>query len=135
MEYKVFGIFGPKKSITVPIVADKDIMYYKNNINDKNVIFEYEIKDKSAWKLANKDISINLILPNYKSEVLAKVDLSFFDLVKANAGMYVIFILLVAIGIYIIAYILKVINSRKKPKSIMSGKRGRSSRRSKFRRF
>ncbi|MDO5795378.1 MAG: hypothetical protein Q4Q00_14475, partial [Turicibacter sp.] len=36
LEYRTYGIIGSKKSITAPVIAAEDIMYYKNNINDEN---------------------------------------------------------------------------------------------------
>lgn len=88
LEYKLFGFFGPKKTVEAPIVASKDIMYYKNPINDKNAKIEYNDKDKNAWKLADKELELIFSLPNYKAKVLGKVDISLFDLIKMNIVPY-----------------------------------------------
>lgn len=114
LEYKTFGFFGQQKSVKAPIIASKDVMYYKNDINDKNAKLEYKNKDKSAWKLANKEVELTLSLPNYKSKVLGKVDISIFDLIKANIALYATVIVGVGLAAVIIVYSIKLINRRKK---------------------
>ena len=113
LEYKAFGFFGPKKTIKAPIIATKDIMYYKNDINDKNAKIEYDNSGKSAWKLANDDVELTFSLPDYKETVTGKVDISVFDLIKSNMMLYlgilIGFILIVAI----ILLILKLIYTRR----------------------
>ncbi|MPM80691.1 hypothetical protein SDC9_127741 [bioreactor metagenome] len=114
LEYKVFGLFGPKKSIEAPIVASNDIMYYKNDINDKSAKVEYDNKDKSAWKLANKKVDLTFSLPNYKSKIPGKIDLSVFDLIKDNIGVYATAIVGTILSLGVIAYSVKFINRKKR---------------------
>lgn len=116
LEYKTFGFFGPKKSIEAPIVASNDIMYYKNDINDKNAQVEYDNKDKSAWKLANKKVDLTFSLPNYKSKIPGKIDLSVFDLIKDNIGVYATTIVGTILSLGVIAYSIKFINRKKRYK-------------------
>ncbi|WP_330615516.1 D-alanyl-D-alanine carboxypeptidase family protein [Romboutsia sp. 1001713B170131_170501_G6] len=97
LEYKLFGLFGPKKTVDAPIVVSKDIMYYKNPINDKNAKIEYNTKDKNAWKLADKEVELTFSLPNYKAKVPGKVDISLFDLIKPNIVPYGIFVAVVGV--------------------------------------
>lgn len=113
LEYRAFGFFGPKKTIEAPIVALEDIMYYKNVINDKNATIEYNGKNKDAWKLVNKDVELTLSLPNNESKVSGKVDISFFDLIKANLGLYAVTIVGIVIVLVIVAYGVKFIKSRR----------------------
>ncbi|MGL5695210.1 MAG: D-alanyl-D-alanine carboxypeptidase family protein [Peptostreptococcaceae bacterium] len=113
LEYKAFGLFGPKKSIKAPVIAKEDIMYYKNDINDKNARVEYNDEGKSAWKLMNKNVELNFSLPNYESKVPGKIDLSLFDLIKANILVYAMGIVGVIGVLFIIACILRFINKRK----------------------
>ena len=112
--YRKYGIIGPKKSITVPVKATEDIMYYKNDINDENAKIEYINEKKSAWKLANKKIELNFTLPNYSSKVRGKVDLSKLDLLKIHAGSFIILILIALIVLFIIAYCIRLRNLRRK---------------------
>jgi len=113
LEYKAFGFFGPKKTIQAPIIATKDIMYYKNDINDKYAKMVYDDEGKSAWKLANDDVELTFSLPDYKETVTGKIDISAFDLIKSNImlylGMLIGFILIVAI----ILLILKLIYTKR----------------------
>ncbi|MGL4912298.1 MAG: D-alanyl-D-alanine carboxypeptidase family protein [Romboutsia sp.] len=114
LEYKAFRFFGPKKSVMAPIIASKDIMYYKNDINDKNSKLEYNDKDKNAWKLANKEVELTLSFPNNESKVLGKVDISLFDLIKMNIRLYATAIIGVVIALTAIAYSIRFINRRNK---------------------
>ncbi|MGL5315468.1 MAG: D-alanyl-D-alanine carboxypeptidase family protein [Peptostreptococcaceae bacterium] len=129
LEYRVFGFFGPKKTIEAPVVASEDIMYYKNAINDKNATVEYNGKNKSAWKLANKDVELTLSLPNNESKVSGKVDISFFDLIKANLGLYAATIVGIILALAIIAYGIKFMNSRRSRYKRRNSKRRYKSRR------
>ncbi|MGL5328721.1 MAG: D-alanyl-D-alanine carboxypeptidase family protein [Peptostreptococcaceae bacterium] len=112
LEYKAFGIFAPTKSIEAPVIANEDIMYYKNDINDKNAKIEYNT-DKSAWKLANKDAELTFSLPNYESKISGKIDISSFDLIKANILLYLGAIVGLIGVLFLIACILRFINLRK----------------------
>lgn len=114
LQYRKYGIIGPKKNITAPIIATEDIMYYKNQINDENAKIEYNNENKSAWKLANKDVKFNFTLPNYSSEVNGKVNLSKLDLLKIYASSFIIFIVKTLVVLAIVAYIIRLINLRRK---------------------
>ncbi|MCC3866760.1 D-alanyl-D-alanine carboxypeptidase family protein [Terrisporobacter mayombei] len=114
LQYRKYGIIGPKKNITVPVIATEDVMYYKNDINDENAKIEYNNENKSAWKLANKEIELNFTLPNYSSKVSGKVDLNKFDLLKIYSGSYIIFIVIALIVIFVVAYCIRLRNLRRK---------------------
>lgn len=114
VQYRKYGIIGPKKNITVPIIATEDIMYYKNNINDENIKIEYSNENKSAWKLANKNIKLNFTLPNYSSEVSGKVELNKLDLLKIYGLSFIIFIVKTLVVLVIVAYIIRLRNLRRK---------------------
>ena len=125
LEYKAFGFFGPKRTIKAPIIAQEDITYYKNDINDKNIKIEYNTENKSAWKLAGDKVNMTLSLPNNKTEIIGKVDISVFDLIKSNILIYAVAILVVVAALAIIAFIMKFINSKKRNnrRSIMGKKK------------
>lgn len=114
LTYRKYGIMGPKNTITVPVIATEDILYYKNDINDENAKIEYINGNKSAWKLANKNIELNFTLPNYSSKVHGKVDLSKFDLLKINIGSIIMFIIIALIVLFIILYCIRLRNLRRK---------------------
>lgn len=116
LEYRKYGIIGPKKSITAPVIATEDIMYYKNDINDENAKIEYnnESESKSAWKLANREVELNFSLPNYSSKVSGKVDLSKLDLLKIYVLSLIKFIVMALILLFIVAYCIRLRNLRRK---------------------
>lgn len=113
LEYKLFGFFGPKKTIKAPIVVSKDIMYYKNPINDKNAKIEYNNKDKNAWKLADKEVELTFSLPDYKAKVPGKVDISLFDLIKTNIVQYGIFVAVLGFVIAVSVIVYKKISTNR----------------------
>ena len=114
LEYRAYGIVGPKKSITVPVIATEDVMYYKNDINGKNAKIEYNNENKSAWKLANKEVELNFSLPNYSSKITGKVDLSKVYLIKIYALSLIKFIVAALILLFIVAYCIRLRNLRRK---------------------
>ena len=114
LQYRKYGIVGAKKSISVPIIATEDIMYYKNDINDKNAKIEYNIDSKSAWKMANKEIELNFNLPNYSEKVKGKVDLSKLDLIKNYAMYIILFIITALLVIIMIGYCIRLRNLKRK---------------------
>lgn len=114
LQYRKYGIVGAKKSISVPIIATEDIMYYKNDINDENAKIEYNIDSKSAWKMANKEIELNFNLPNYSEKVKGKVDLSKLDLIKNYAKYIILFIITAVLVIIMIGYCIRLRNLKRK---------------------
>ena len=125
LEYKAFGLFGPKKTIKAPIIALEDVTYYKNDINDKNIKVEYNTENKSAWKLAGDEVNMTLSMLNHKSQIVGKVDISIFDLIKSNILVYAITILGLVAILFLIAFVMKFINSKKRRnrRSIMGKKK------------
>ncbi|WP_455538669.1 D-alanyl-D-alanine carboxypeptidase family protein [Terrisporobacter sp.] len=114
LQYRKYGIVGAKKSITAPIIATEDIMYYENDINDKNAKIEYNANDKSAWKMANKEIELSFNQPNYSSKVKGKVQLSKMSLIGKHAMYLVLFILIALVVIIVIGYFIRLRNLRKR---------------------
>ena len=126
LEYKSYIVFGPKKTITVPVIAREDVMYYKNDINDENAKIEYNAEDKSAWKLANKEVELDFSLPNYSSKVSGKVDISKLYLIKAYVLSFVKFIVIAFILLFAVAYCIRLRNLRRKRKKMKRRKSNRN---------
>ena len=68
---------------------------------------------------------MTLSLPNNKTQIAGKIDISVFDLIKSNILIYGITILVVVAVLAIIASIMKFINSKKRNnrRSIMGKKK------------
>ena len=114
LQYRKYGIIGAKKSITVPVIATEDIMYYTNDINDGNAKIEYNNENKRAWKLTNKNVELNFTLPNYSSKVSGKVDLNKLDLIKIYVSSFIMLIVKALIVLVIVAYCIRLVNLRRK---------------------
>ena len=114
LEYRAYFIAGPKKTITVPVIATEDVMYYKNDINDENAKIEYNSENKSAWNLANKEVELDFNLPNYSTKVSGKVDVSKLYLIKVYALSLIKFIVAAFILLFAVAYCIRLRNLRRK---------------------
>ena len=129
LEYRTYGIIGPKKSIIAPVILAEDVMYYENDINDKNAKLEYSDENKSAWKLASKEVEFDFSLPNYSSKVTGKVDVSKFDLIKVYALSLVKFVVAAFILLFAVAYCIRLRNLRRKRKRMRRRKASRNNKR------
>ena len=114
LEYRAYFIAGPKKTITVPVIATEDVMYYKNDINDENAKIEYNAENKSVWKLANKEVELDFNLPNYSSKVSGKINVSKLYLIKVYALSLIKFIVAAFILLFAVAYCIRLRNLRRK---------------------
>lgn len=106
LQYKPFGFFGPTKSITVPITLTQDVMYYKNDINDKDSKITYNPSNGSAWKLAfNKDTKLTYNTRNYSEEVKGTVGISLGKILKDNLLLYGTVLIIAIIIVTLILFI------------------------------
>lgn len=115
LEYKVFRFFGPKKTITAPIVLAQDVMYYNNDLNAKNANIQYTSNETNAWKLTgDKEVNLTFTTPDHSEEVKGTVKVSAVELLKANISFYLALLLACVIVVILILVIIKVINMRKR---------------------
>lgn len=114
LEYRVFGFFGKKKTINANILAVNDLYYYQNDINDNNIDIEYNGKKKSAWKLANKNIDMTFSILSNEEEIKGKVDLSKFELIKANIFIYISTFIGSLAFLIMLAFTIRYVNISKK---------------------
>ncbi|GAA0077679.1 D-alanyl-D-alanine carboxypeptidase family protein [Clostridium sp. CTA-5] len=106
LQYKPFGFFGPTKTITVPITLTQDVMYYKNDINDKDSEITYNPSNGSAWKLAfNKDTKLTYNARNYSEEVKGTVGISLGKIFKDNLLLYGTVLIIAIIIVTLILFI------------------------------
>lgn len=128
LQYRKYGIVGPKTSITVPVILTEDVMYYKNDINYENAKIEYNNENKSAWKLANKKVDLNFTLPNYSTKVRGKVDLSRLYLLKIYAVSLIKLVIIALVGLVVLACSIRFVNIRRKRKRRRNKRNSRSNR-------
>lgn len=125
LEYKLFGFFGPKKTISTTINLAEDVKLYPNDINDTEAKITLNNKqEQSAWKVAsdNKvDLSVNVM--QYTEDVKGTVDITVGSLIKANLIIYIAVVVGIVIIIVLIIFIVKV---------IANGNRRRRSRRRRY---
>lgn len=115
LEYKIFRFFGPKNTITVPIVLTQDVECYKNSLNDNNATFEYLGSEKNAWKLTgDEDINLSFNLPGHTENVSGIAEISVSELLKANISFYLAFIIVIVIAIVLVLVIMRIIKMRKR---------------------
>lgn len=115
LEYKVFGFFGPTKTITASFYPNTDVLEYKNDFNEKNTIITIDEDTSNAWSLiGNSNIKLKLSSGLYSKEYEGTIDLSFGDIVKDNMVSYIGAIAAIALIIIIISLVLKVIKNKKR---------------------
>lgn len=126
LEYKVFGFFGPTKTITAPIVLTQNVELYDNDINNNEAVINVNTKETSAWKAASADeLSLTVSVKQFTTTVNGKIDLSTFTLIKANIGLYLAIVALIVIIAVLIIFIIKMINNRERRRSSYRRKRRR----------
>jgi D-alanyl-D-alanine carboxypeptidase len=90
LSYKPLVFFGPTKTIEVPLKVNKDVQYYKNDINDKEKSISINLNTKNPWDL-KKNTSVGTLALNERG-VTKKFDLyttlSSSDLIKQNKLLY-----------------------------------------------
>lgn len=63
LSYKPFKFFGPTKTVNVNLTLDKDIVYYKNVLNDTEKTIKQNIPTINPWKL-NSSTSVGTVTLN-----------------------------------------------------------------------
>ena len=115
LEYKLFGFFGPTKTITANVTLSEDLKLYNNSINVNNLEITLKPESNNAWKLASKnDIPLSATVLDSAFEVKGSSDLTVFKLIKANMFVYLAIILAIVIIVILIVLIIKIINNRKR---------------------
>lgn len=115
LEYKLFGFFGPTKTITANVTLSEDLKLYKNSLNVNNLEITLKPESNNAWKLASKnDIPLSATVLDSALEVKGSSDLTVFKLIKANMFVYLAIILAIVIIVILIVLIIKIINNRKR---------------------
>ena len=116
VQYKPFVVFGPTKTITVPLKLTQDVSYYKNTINDAESQITYNGTDSSAWNLLfNKNAKLTYSTRNHTEEVTGAVDISLGAIIKDNLIIYISTLVAIVIIITLIALIKNMAsNSRRK---------------------
>ena len=122
VKYKPFILFGPTKTISVPIKLTQDVNYYKNAINDSESQITYKGTDSTAWSLLfNKNTKLTYSTRNHSEEVTGSVDISLGSIIKDNLIIYISTLVGLAIIVTLIALIKNAAsNSRRKNKNYYS---------------
>ncbi|MGL4774668.1 MAG: D-alanyl-D-alanine carboxypeptidase family protein [Clostridium sp.] len=112
LEYKLFKFFGPTKTITAPVSISQDVNYYKTELTDKDAAITFDASTKDAWNVAFKsDVKLNYSSLSFKEEVNGKIDVSAFDLIKANLTFYIITLVVLLLVIALIIFAVKIIGN------------------------
>ncbi len=118
VQYKSFVLFGPTKTITVPIKLTQDVSYYKNTINDAESQITYNGTDSNAWNLLfHKDTKLTYSTRNYTEDVTGTVDISLGAIIKDNLITYIATIVAIVIIITLIALIKNMASNSKRKKN------------------
>jgi len=116
VQYKPFVVFGPTKTIELPLKLTQDVSYYKNIINDDESKISFNGTSSNAWDLLfNKNVKLTYSTRNHTEEVTGAVDISLGGLIKDNLIIYISTLVAIVIIITLIALIKNMAsNSRRK---------------------
>lgn len=118
VKYKPFVIFGPTKTISLPLKLTQDVTYYKNDINDAESQITYKGTDSSAWDLLfNKNAKLTYSTRNHTEEVTGTVDISLGSIIKDNLIVYISALVVLVIIITLIALIKNMASNSKRKKN------------------
>ena len=122
VQYKPFIVFGPTKTITVPLKLTQDVSYYKNTINDAESQITYNQTSSSAWNLLyNKNAKLTYSTRNHTEDVTGTVDITLGAIIKDNLLIYISTLVAIIIIITLVALIKNMAsNSRRKKNSYNS---------------
>ena len=124
VQYKPFVVFGPTKTISLPLKLTQDISYYKNTINDAESQITYNKTDSSAWNLLfNKNVKLTYSTRNHTEEVTGAVEISLGTLLKDNLIIYISTLVAIVIIITLIALIKNMASNSRRKKNRYKKKR------------
>lgn len=126
LEYKIFRFFGPTKTISAPIVLSENIELYDNYINNNEAQILVNSEENNAWKVASQDeTTLSLSVKQFSTEIKGHVEISTFDLIKANMLIYIAILVVIVIIIVLILFIIKMISNRNRRKNSYNKRRRR----------
>lgn len=127
LSYKLFGSFGPEKTVTVPIKLAEDVKLYKNAINDSSLSITFNPANTNAWKVASeKTTPLSVNVKGYSSEVNGTISITKGELIKANMMFYIATISVLIIAIILLIFIVMLIkNAQRNSKNNRRNRRRR----------
>lgn len=112
LSYKPLLFLGPTKTIEIPLKLNKDVKYYKNDVNDSEKTTSTTLNTTNPWRMKSNASVGTLTLK--ERGVTKKYDLyttfSSSDLIKQNMPTYVV---TVAVVLMILMLVLRIRKVRK----------------------
>ena len=117
LEYKLFGFFGPTKTIKAPIILSEDALIYNTPTNTAEANITFNTSNKSAWNVASENkVNLTLSIRDYSTKVKGEINISTSKILKANIGIYIATIAIILVVLVLIIIIIKLISSSKRNK-------------------
>lgn len=120
VSYKPFKLFGPTKTVNVNLMLDKNIVYYKNKLNDTEKLIKQNVSTINPWKL-NSNSSVGTVTLSERG--ITKTynlypSISTRDLLSANKLLYGLTLLgTIVVLAALITLIYKLVKKSKSKKS------------------
>lgn len=118
--YKPLGFVGPSKTIEVPLMLQEDVLYYKNDINDREIKKSFNIENTSFNALCGKKSIGTLTIQERETKKTYSLysSLSSKQIFKYNMPFYIAIIiaLIVIVAIAFLLFKLKHNLKRKRNK-------------------
>lgn len=118
--YKLFGFFGPTKTINVPFTLNEDVYYYAIPINQKDFTIKADTSDTNAWTLATNPTSAKILVSDgrqYNQTYASTANITLWQIICANLVIYIISaVIAIIIILIILALIIRTINKSRRKK-------------------
>lgn len=120
VSYKPFKFFGPTKTANINLTLDKDIVYYKNPLNDAEKLLKQNVSTINPWKLnSNNPVgTVTLSERGITKTYNLYPSISTKDLLSTNKLLYGLTLLgTIAVLVVLIAVIFKLVKKSRSRKS------------------
>lgn len=112
-EYNLFGFFGPKKVVEVPVILKEDVYIYDDPYNLENMTMKVQLKDDiNIFTNGNKPVgTLSINIKGHESSYDIGVNIS--KIIAKNLHIYLLALVLI---IFIIVFIIILIIKLSRPK-------------------
>lgn len=116
LTYKLFGFFGPTRTVKVPMDLKENIMYYNNPENNNFSNVTMDTKDISAWDcIFNKNnINVKFNELKYSKNYLVSPQISMGQLIKPLIFAYILLIIAIFSVLAFIVMLIRDVNKAKR---------------------
>lgn len=116
LTYKLFGFFGPTRTVKVPMVLNNNIMYYNNSENNEFSNVTLDTSNLTAWDcIFNKDkINVKFNELKYSKDYSVTPQISIGQLIEPMIFAYILLVIAILSALLFIIMLIRDINKNKR---------------------